>query len=480
MSSTNKHKSPMPPSVAQVDNKPGSTSHVLERALSNRHIQLIALGGAVGTGLFLGIAQTVKLAGPSVILAYAIAGVIAFFIMRQLSEMVVDKPVAGSFSYFADRYWGPFAGFVSGWNYWILYVLVGMAELTAVGIYIQYWWPGVPLWASALGFFLLINFVNLLHVKLFGEMEFWFAIIKVVAIVAMIGFGTYLLVSGTGGAQASVANLWAQGGFFPHGVGGMVMAMASIMFSFGGLELVGITAAEAASPETTIPKATNQVVYRILIFYVGALTVLLSLYPWSQIQQGGSPFVLIFQALDNGWVASVLNVVVLTAALSVYNSCVYSNSRMLLGLAQQGHAPRALATINRRGIPLRALGVSAAATGSCVALNYAMPGDAFGMLMMLVVAALMINWAMIGITHLKFRKFKAQIGERTRFPSWGYPLTNYLCLAFMAGIVVIMYLTPDTKVAVFMMPAWVAVLGVCYRLRQRTAVKALAPTVAKT
>lgn len=444
-----------------------SAEHHLKRGLSNRHIQLIALGGAVGTGLFLGVAQTIKLAGPSVILGYAIAGIMAFFIMRQLSEMVVDQPVAGSFSHFANRYWGPFAGFASGWNYWILYVLVSMAELTAVGIYIQYWWPGVPMWASALGFFLLINVVNLLHVKLFGEMEFWFAIIKVAAILAMIGFGAYLLVSGTGGPQASITNLWQLGGFFPYGIKGMVMAMAVIMFSFGGLELVGITAAEAKDPATTIPQATNQVVYRILIFYVGALAVLLSLYPWSQVQQGGSPFVLIFQALDNGWVASALNAVVLTAALSVYNSCVYSNSRMLLGLALQGHAPKALAHVNGRGIPVSALGVSAAATFLCVVLNYAMPGEVFGMLMMLVVAALMINWACITITHLKFRKAKALAGETTAFQSFGYPFTNYLCLAFMAGIVVVMYLTPETRIAVWMMPAWLAVLGACYWMKQR-------------
>jgi aromatic amino acid transport protein AroP len=444
-------------------------SHTLKRGLSNRHIQLIALGGAVGTGLFLGVAQTIKLAGPSVILGYAIAGIMAFFIMRQLSEMVVDQPVAGSFSHFANRYWGPFAGFASGWNYWILYVLVSMAELTAVGIYIQYWWPAVPMWASALGFFLLINAVNLLHVKLFGELEFWFAIIKVAAILGMIGFGAWLLASGTGGPQASVTNLWQLGGFFPHGVKGMLMAMAVIMFSFGGLELIGITAAEAGNPEKTIPQATNQVVYRILIFYVGALAVLLSLYPWSQVQQGGSPFVLIFQALDNGWVASALNAVVLTAALSVYNSCVYSNSRMLLGLALHGHAPAALAQVNPRGIPVRALAVSAAATALCVLLNYAMPGEAFGILMMLVVAAMMINWACITITHLLFRRAKALAGETTRFRSLGYPFTNYVCLAFMAGIVAIMFLTPETRLAVWLIPAWLACLALCYRLKERAA-----------
>ncbi len=221
----------------------------LQRGLKNRHIQLIALGGAVGTGLFLGIAQTIKMAGPSVLLGYAIGGIIAFFIMRQLGEMVVEEPVAGSFSHFAYKYWGEFAGFASGWNYWVLYVLVAMAELSAVGIYVQYWWPDIPTWVSAAVFFVLINAVNLSNVKMYGELEFWFAIIKVVAIIGMIVFGAWLLFSGQGGPEATITNLWAQGGFFPHGISGMVMAMAVIMFSFGGLELVGITAAEADHPE---------------------------------------------------------------------------------------------------------------------------------------------------------------------------------------------------------------------------------------
>ncbi|MEN3111017.1 amino acid permease [Uliginosibacterium paludis] len=439
----------------------------LKRGLKNRHIQLIALGGAIGTGLFLGIAQTIQLAGPSVLLGYAVAGLVAFFIMRQLGEMVVEEPVAGSFSHFANRYWGGLAGFMSGWNYWVLYVLVSMAELTAVGIYVQYWWPGIPTWASALFFFLAINAINLLHVKLFGEMEFWFAIIKVLAIVGMIAFGAYLLLSGRGGEQASVANLWQLGGFFPHGVGGLVMAMAVIMFSFGGLELVGITAAEADDPARSIPKATNQVIYRILIFYVGALAVLLSLFPWDKVQEGGSPFVMIFHALDSDLVATILNVVVLTAALSVYNSCVYCNSRMLLGLALQGNAPAALGRVNRRGIPVSALGVSALATASCVLLNYLMPGKAFGLLMALVVAALIINWAMISITHLRFRQAMQARGITPRYPSRAAPLTNYLCLAFMAGILVVMWLTPDTRISVSLIPAWLLLLWVAHALRRR-------------
>jgi aromatic amino acid transport protein AroP len=441
--------------------------HGLQRGLKNRHIQLIALGGAIGTGLFLGIAQTIGMAGPAVILGYAIAGLIAFFIMRQLGEMVVEEPVAGTFSHFAHAYWSEFAGFMSGWNYWVLYVLVGMAELTAVGIYIQYWWPDVPTWVSAALAFLLINLINLTQVKVYGEMEFWFSLIKVVAIVSMIGFGAWLLLSGNGGPDASVANLWQFGGFFPNGIGGLTMAMAVIMFSFGGLELVGITAAEADDPKRSIPQATNQVIYRILLFYVGALAVLLCLYPWQKVVQGGSPFVMIFHALDSNVVATILNLVVLTAALSVYNSCVYCNSRMLFGLAVQGDAPKAMLKVNYRGVPLAALGISAVATGLCVLINYLMPGEAFGLLMALVVSALVINWGIISITHLKFRAAKRRDGQVTFFQSWGYPFTNYLCLAFLAGILVIMYMTPGIRISVILIPVWLAVLALAYRFKRR-------------
>ncbi|CAI1145258.1 General aromatic amino acid permease [Serratia rubidaea] len=448
----------------------------LKRGLKNRHIQLIALGGAIGTGLFLGIAQTIKMAGPSVILGYAIGGFIAFLIMRQLGEMVVEEPVAGSFSHFAYKYWGNFAGFASGWNYWVLYVLVAMAELTAVGIYVQYWWPEIPTWVSAAVFFLAINAINLANVKVYGELEFWFAIIKVVAIIGMIVFGAYLLLSGMGGPEATVTNLWAQGGFFPNDISGLVMAMAVIMFSFGGLELVGITAAEADNPAKSIPKATNQVIYRILIFYIGSLTILLSLYPWGKVVEGGSPFVLIFHALNSNLVATVLNIVVLTAALSVYNSCVYCNSRMLYGLAQQGNGPKSLLKVDGRGVPVVAIGVSALATAFCVLINYLLPGRAFELLMALVVSALVINWAMISLAHLKFRAAKRREGVEPKFKAFWYPLSNYLCLMFMAGILVIMYLTPGIRISVLLIPLWVAVLAVGYAIKQRSQ-RALGSTV---
>ncbi|MBK0035277.1 aromatic amino acid transporter AroP [Erwinia sp. S43] len=440
----------------------------LHRGLKNRHIQLIALGGAVGTGLFLGSASVIQSAGPGVILGYAIAGFIAFLIMRQLGEMVVEEPVAGSFSHFAYKYWGNFAGFASGWNYWVLYVLVAMAELTAVGKYIQFWYPEIPTWVSAAAFFVLINAINLTNVKVFGEMEFWFAIIKVVAVIGMILFGGWLLFSGNGGPQATVRNLWDQGGFLPNGFSGLVMMMAIIMFSFGGLELVGITAAEADNPETSIPKATNQVLWRILIFYIGSLAVLLSLLPWTRVTSDTSPFVLIFHELGDALVANALNVVILTAALSVYNSCVYCNSRMLFGLAQQGNAPKALLKVDGRGVPVISILFSAIATGLCVLLNYLMPGEAFGLLMALVVSALVINWAMISMAHIKFRRKKDQQDVKTRFPALLYPLGNWICLLFLAGILVLMAITPGMAISVWLIPVWILILAIGYWLKNRS------------
>ncbi|MGU2530429.1 amino acid permease [Pseudomonas aeruginosa] len=446
----------------------------LKRGLKNRHIQLIALGGAIGTGLFLGSAGVIKTAGPSMILGYAIGGFIAFLIMRQLGEMIVEEPVAGSFSHFAHKYWGGFAGFLSGWNYWVLYILVGMSELTAVGKYIQYWWPDVPTWATAAAFFVLINAINLANVKAFGETEFWFAIIKVAAIIGMILLGIYLLVGGGGGPQASVSNLWDRGGFFPNGLSGLVMTLAIIMFSFGGLELVGITAAEASEPRKVIPKAINQVIYRILIFYIGALAVLLSLYPWDQLVEtinasgddySGSPFVQIFSLIGSGTAANILNFVVLTAALSVYNSGVYCNSRMLYGLAAQGDAPKVLMSVDRRGVPVLSILVSALITFLCVFVNYVLPLKALELLMSLVVAALVINWAMISLSHLKFRAAMKRQGVDTFFKALWSPFSNYLCLAFVVFILGIMLMIPGINISVYAIPFWLLLMWLCYRVK---------------
>jgi len=450
-------------SDTESDNQP-----TLHRGLQNRHIQLIALGGAIGTGLFLGIGPAIQMAGPAVVLGYAIAGIIAFLIMRQLGEMVVEEPVSGSFAHFAYKYWGPFAGFLSGWNYWVMFVLVGMAELTAAGIYMQYWLPDVPTWVWAAVFFIIINAVNLVNVRLYGETEFWFALIKVLAILGMIGFGLWMLFSGNGGEYASLDNLWRHGGFLATGWHGLVLSLAVIMFSFGGLELIGITAAEARDPEKSIPKAVNQVVYRILLFYIGSLVVLLALYPWVNIKSDSSPFVMIFHHLDSSAVASALNFVILVASLSVYNSGVYSNSRMLFGLSVQGNAPKFLTRVSRRGVPVNSLLLSGAMTSLVVLVNYLLPHKAFGLLMALVVATLLLNWLMICMAHLKFRAAQRRKGREPKFRALFAPASNYLCIAFLLMILGLMLTIDDMRLSAILLPAWVVFLFIAFKvLRKR-------------
>lgn len=442
-----------------------NNSSQLQRGLKNRHIQLIAMGGAIGTGLFLGSAQVIQSAGPSIILGYAIGGLIAFLIMRQLGEMIVHEPVAGSFSHFAYQYWGKFPGFLAGWNYWILYILVAMTELTAVAKYINYWWPHIPAWASVLFFFIVITLVNLGNVKFYGESEFWLAIIKVAAVVSMIVFGLYLLFTADANSTASFSNLWTHGGFFPNGFDGLFYMLAFIMFAFGGIELIGMAAAEAKDPEKTIPKAINQVVVRILIFYVGSLTILLSLVPWNALDLGGldkSPFVMIFSQMGIQWAAHLLNFIILTAALSVYNSGMYANSRMLFGLAEQGNAPKVFLKVNKQGVPIPAVLFSALLIFGCVLLNYFVPEDALGHLMYIVVGALVLNWAMISLTHLKFKQAMKTATTQTKFPALWSPLSNYLVLIFIATVLYIMW-TQGFKESVLMIPAWIVLMFVFFK-----------------
>lgn len=444
-------------------------SSQLQRGLKNRHIQLIAMGGAIGTGLFLGSAQIIQSAGPSIILGYAIGGLIVFLIMRHLGEMIVEEPVAGSFSHFAYKYWGKFPGFITGWNYWVLYILVAMTELTAVGKYINYWWPQIPAWQSVLFFFVVITAINLTNVKFYGESEFWLAIIKVTAVVAMILFGLFLLFTADANSTASFSNLWSQGGFFPHGFDGLFYMLAFLMFAFGGIELIGMAAAEAKDPKTTIPKAINQVVIRILVFYVGSLAILLSLVPWNQLDLGGldkSPFVMIFSQMGIGWAAHLLNFIILTAALSVYNSGMYANSRMVFGLAQQGNAPKIFTKTNKQGVPVPAVLLSAFLIFGCVLLNYFVPEDALGHLMYVVVGALVLNWAMISLTHLKYRRHIKTAQIKTSYPALWSPFSNYLVLAFIAVVLYIMW-QQGFKESVLIIPIWIVLMFIFYKFLNR-------------
>lgn len=445
---------------------PKNTNDHLQRNLKNRHIQMIALGGAIGTGLFYGSAVSIGLAGPSIILAYILAGSIIYMIMRMMGEMSTEEPVAGAFSAFAYKYWGTFPGFLSGWNYWFLYIFVSMAELSVVGIYVNFWLPDFPQWLTALGILVVITLINLVNVRLFGEMEFWFAIIKVAAVIGMIVLGAVLIVTGIGGTNASISNLWSHGGFFPNGIEGTLLSLVVIMFSFGGAELIGVTAGEADDPKKSIPKAIKQVLRRILIFYVGSLTVMMILYPWNKVGLEGSPFVMIFSKLGISSAATILNIVVLTAAISVYNSGIYSNARMLFSLAEQGNAPKIFTRLSSNHVPYLATLFSSVCTLAIVVLNYLFPGKMFMYIMSIATIGAVITWGMIILVHLRFRKFHMEKSHELVFKAPFYPYINYICLAFLALVVCLMTQLEATRTAVYVLPVWLVVLYGGFKFRQ--------------
>ena len=447
----------------------GPSDGGLRRGLANRHIQLIALGGAIGTGLFYGSAESISQAGPAVLVCYLLGGAVIFLVMRALGEMSVDRPTSGAFSEYAHQNWGPAAGFVSGWNYWFNYIAVSMAELTVVGKYVQFWAPGVPDWVAAAVLLVLVTAVNLTAVRAYGEIEFWFALVKVVAIVAMIVLGVVVIAAGSGeGSTIGVSNLWRHGGFAPHGLGGIALGMVVVMFSFGGVELVGITAGEAKDPARSIPRAVNQVVVRILVFYIGAVAVILCLVPWDRVGTAGSPFVTIFDRVGIRGAAHLLNAVVLTAAVSAYNSGLYANSRMLHSLARQGQAPAVLARTNRQGSPWVATVVSSAVTTLAVVLTYLFPDTVFLYVISVALVSGIINWTMIVVTDLLFRRRIGRAGVADlAFPMPGNPVTSVLVLVVLAAVVVLMAFIPAYRVALVVGPVWLGILLLGWRLVAR-------------
>lgn len=439
----------------------------MQRGLKNRHLQMIALGTAVGTGLFYGSTATIALAGPAVSLSYLIGGIVIFLIVRMLGEMSVEEPVSGSFSYYAAKYWGEFPGFLAGWNYWFLYILVSMAELSAVSIYLGYWFPDLPKWIGVLACLLIITAINLVTVSAYGEIEFWMAFIKIAAIIGMILLGSYAILLDPNPFPMNFHFLWDHGGFFPNGVEGMLMSLAPVLFSFGGIELIGITAGEAENPDKTIPRAINQVIYRILIFYVGTMIVLMTLWPWNMVGKEASPFVQIFEKAGFSAAANILNFVVLTAAVSVYNSAIYSNSRMLYGLAKSGNAPKFFERLSSHGVPVNGILISSAITLLAAVMNYLLPDEVFMYMMSIVTGAVVISWVTIILTHLKFRKHCAAAGIVPKFKALFYPVADYLCLAFLIMILVIMAMMDSMLPAVIVMPIWILVIWLLYRSKKR-------------
>lgn len=443
----------------------------LRRGLTLRHIRFIALGSAIGTGLFLGSADAIQFAGPSVLLAYVIGGAAVFMVMRAMGEMAMVHPVPGSFSDYATRYLGRWAGFVTGWSFAFEMALVAVADVTAFSLYMRFWFPGSPSWVWIVAVVAIILGINLMKVKVYGEVEFWLTIVKVGAIIAMIVGGIALMLFGISlhdQVQPSVTNLWEQGGFFPHGLTGFLACFTVVMFAFGGVETIGITAGEAENPEKSIPGAVNTVPVRILLFYVLTMGVIMSLYPWSNIGDGGSPFVQIFSGLGIPAAAHILNVVVLTAAVSAINSDIYGAGRMLYGLAQRGLAPRSFTRVSSRGTPTMtvvAMGL-VLVVGLVVNLLFE---NAFLYIATLVTFATVLVWVMILVTHLAMRRRRRLDGVGpSPFPTPLWPGASWAALAFMVFVVVLLGFFEDTRMSLIIGAAWLILLAILYPLTRRT------------
>ncbi|WP_369305492.1 amino acid permease [Yersinia ruckeri] len=441
-------------------------SSTLKRGLSARHIRFMALGSAIGTGLFYGSAEAIRLAGPAVLLAYLIGGAAVFMVMRALGEMAVHEPIAGSFGHYAGCYLGPLAGFLTGWTYTFEMIIVALADVTAFGIYMGLWFPDAPQWVWVLSIIFFIGALNLCSVKVFGEMEFWLSLLKVTAIIAMIAAGLGIMMFGFGAGHEStgLSNLWAHQGFMPNGISGVIASFAVVMFAFGGIEIIGVTASEAKqNPEKVLPKAINTVPVRILLFYVLTLLVLMAIYPWNSIGQNGSPFVEIFSSLGISSAANILNLVVITAAISAINSDIYGAGRMMYGMAKEGQAPKCFSRLTRNGVPWMTILVMSVALLCGVILNYLIPKNVFLIIASIATFATVWVWLMILISQVAMRRAmsKEQVARLT-FPVPFWPVAPILAILFMGFIIVVLGYFPDTRIAMYVGLGWIILMTLAW------------------
>lgn len=437
----------------------------LQRGLSNRHIQLIAIGGAIGTGLFMGSGKTISLAGPSLLLVYVTIGAVIFMVLRAMGELLLSNLNYKTFNDFITDILGPGVGFLMGWSYWFTWVVIGVADIIAITAYVQFWWPDVPPWIPALALIGVLLALNLPSVKNFGEIEFWFALIKIVAIIGLIIVGLIMVVTGftsPSGHQASVANLWNDGGFFPMGLTGFLAAFQIGIFAFLGAELIGTTAAETKDPTKTLPKAINAVPVRIIVFYVLTLSVILMVTPWRSISPDRSPFVEMFTLAGLGFAAHLVNFVVITSATSSANSGIFSTSRMIYGLAQHGSAPAIFGKLSKNGVPRNGLYLASALLLSGIVLLYA--GDsliaAFTLVTTVASVLTVVTWSLIMISYIKYRATRPQLHEQSNYKLPGGVVTAYAVLVFFAGVIGLLFMFEDTRQALIAMPVWYAILGI--------------------
>ena len=439
----------------------------LKRDLKNRHVQLIAIGGTIGTGLFLGSGRAIQLAGPSIIFSYLIIGISLFFVMRALGELLLSNAGYTSFTEFAAEYVGPWAGFVTGWTYWFCWIMTAMADIIAVGVYMQYWFD-IPQWIPALACLVILLCLNLLTVKLFGELEFWFSLIKVVTIIALIIIGVVLLVMGfkTNTGTVSVTNLWSHGGMFPNGMSGFLLSLQLVVFSFVGVELVGVTAAETANPKKNIPSAINKIPVRILLFYIGAIFVILCVNPWTQLDAASSPFVEVFALIGIPVAAGIINFVVLTSAASAGNSGLFSTSRMLFTLSNNNEAPRKFAALNKHSVPSNALITSTVVVSIGALLSKIIPEQAFTVVTTISAICFIWVWSIILISHIRYTKTRPDLRAVSTFKAPFTPFINYVILGLFLFILIVMLFAEATRLSLLMTPFWFILLVILYNYQK--------------
>ena len=442
------------------------TKEGLQRGLKERHIQLMAIGTAIGVGLFLGSSPAIQLTGPSIILGYMVCGLIVFIVMRALGELSVHNPVSGSFARHARDYIGPWAGFMASWNYLYMIWAVCTAEIIAAPIFMQFWLPDTPrlLW-SFLAFALIVG-MNFMAVRHFGELEFWFAMIKIIAIVGMIFFGGLIIFVGIGqfSEPVGISHLWDTGGFFPKGASGFLMALPFCIYAYGGSEMIGNTAGEVQNPEKSLAKAINNIFLRILIFYVGSLFVVMCIFPWDQVGGNfGSPFVQVFHYAGIQEAAGIMNFVVLTSALSSFNSNLFAGTRMVFNLSEQHQAPQYLRKINGNGIPYRCVIVIAISLFAGVILSLFVPKDVFNAMVGAGSTSIMVTYMIILVSHHRYRRLLAagKIKE-SRFRLPFYPLTTWIAAAFIAVSLVVIAYGESTRIGFCVALVLYAALTVIY------------------
>lgn len=447
----------------------------LTRSLSACHIQMIALGGTIGVGLFMGASSTIRWTGPSVMVAYAVAGFFLYLIMRALGEMLYLDPSTGSFANYASEYIHPVAGYLTAWSNIFQFIVVGISEVIAVGEYMNYWWPDLPQIIPGIVVILFLMFANLVSVKAFGELEFWFSTIKVVTIILMIiaGLGIILFGFGNHGEAIGISNLWKNGGFFTGGVKGFFFALSIVVASYQGIELIGMTAGEAKDPQKTIVDAVQSTIGRILIFYIGAIFIIVSIYPWNQLSELGSPFVQTFSKIGITFAAGLINFVVITAALSGCNSGIFSASRMVYTLAINGKMSKKFLKLTRHGVPFYP--VVAISFGILIGLilNYLLPfvysqsQDLFVFVYSSSILPGMVPWIVILISQIKFRKkHRIEMLEHP-FKMPLSPYTNYLSLAFLAVVLIFMFINPETKISLMIGLIFLIYMTGYYFVRER-------------